>query len=358
MNCFTIIIPTHNRHDYLRRNLCYLNTFENFFDIVVLDSSNEEFIYLNEFECRIKYRHSPGLNFYGKFFDIKKFIETEYVLICADDDFVILESVLEIIKYLDKNREYGSGQGVSQSFFLNKNNKLSKFNTYNNMVEDYINDDSSSNRILHFMKNYIYPTHYSVIRTTIFIKIFDKLSSQDNIFLYYSQLYEFLLPLYLIIESKHFVHNIFYYAREIIFNSSGHLIITVDEVITNKKYKNDYNIFLSSVSEYLSRIENINLNDARKIIEEAIQVYVYCFLPEFHKLKILKKIFYKKKIIHIVFFLYRIILKIITKIKLDRLFHLRIKNLIRQYSYISENNKSEEKYWSLIEMFILKHSSS
>ena len=111
---FSIIIPTYERHDILRRSIDYYKNFN--CNVLIADSSADK---INcEFPNNIIYRHFPGLSFSKKILKIAETVATRYVCVTGDDDF-LLESTLQIgSSFLDQNLDFVSVQGIYLIFAL------------------------------------------------------------------------------------------------------------------------------------------------------------------------------------------------------------------------------------------------
>lgn len=112
----TILIPTHNRHHYLDR--CVRWFLDLPYPIVVVDSSATE--WQSEFRTRerIRYIHMPG-GFEVYLPKLQKglaAVETSYVAMCADDDFITADGLAQSIVFLDGHPDYSFCQGYAYSF--------------------------------------------------------------------------------------------------------------------------------------------------------------------------------------------------------------------------------------------------
>ncbi|KKL68331.1 hypothetical protein LCGC14_2126020, partial [marine sediment metagenome] len=97
----SLIIPTHNRHQYLTRVLDYYNGIN--LKILVADSSQKEYPFKNKYD--IDYFHYPNYIPHKKLADIIQEVKTPYVFMCADDDFIIPKAIEKCIKFLDNNSD-------------------------------------------------------------------------------------------------------------------------------------------------------------------------------------------------------------------------------------------------------------
>lgn len=107
MNNFTLIIPTHNRHNYLKRSMDYFKNLKA--EVVYCDSSSEK--YEGELNNNVRYLHLPDKKFAEKILLAITEVNTDFVAMCADDDFVIIESLYEGVDFLMQNRNYKTTVG-------------------------------------------------------------------------------------------------------------------------------------------------------------------------------------------------------------------------------------------------------
>lgn len=110
MKNFTLIIPTHNRHDYLKRSMAYFKDLDA--EVIYCDSSSEEFEqYAEGVADNIKYLHLPGKKFAEKLLIVLAEIKTDFVAMCPDDDFIIIDSLYKGLDFLTHNKNYRTTVG-------------------------------------------------------------------------------------------------------------------------------------------------------------------------------------------------------------------------------------------------------
>lgn len=127
MNNFTLIIPTHNRHLYLKRSIEYFKNLNA--EVIYCDSSSEK--YKGNLTNNIKYLHFPENNFSEKILLALVDVKSKYVALCADDDFIIIESLYQGFEFLEKNREFSSIVGKYIAFNQHFNDEYYKhYNTF------------------------------------------------------------------------------------------------------------------------------------------------------------------------------------------------------------------------------------
>jgi glycosyltransferase domain-containing protein len=116
----TLVIPTYNRNYYLSRCLWYHAHFP-FGEIIVADSSPEEKKVVNRetvakvremFGANVRYlEYEPetekyGGDIYRKWGDAVQHVETEYSQIVTDKEFLIPDTLIIHIRYLEQNLDY------------------------------------------------------------------------------------------------------------------------------------------------------------------------------------------------------------------------------------------------------------
>lgn len=110
---YSIIIPTHNRQSLMEKNIKYFSSFGNV-SVYICDSTEEA--YTGKFPKNITYLHKPGLSFVKKMAATLLLVETPVVAVCADDDFVLQETINGIVEKIVKS---GYSMGVGRYFGFN-----------------------------------------------------------------------------------------------------------------------------------------------------------------------------------------------------------------------------------------------
>ena len=111
----TLVIITHNRYGFLLRLLRFYNLYDYNFNIIILDSSTVEQKY-KDLDILLEKKNirweKIQLDVADKIAYGSNLIQTEYSVICADDDFIIPDAILKCISFLDNNLEYSSAHGI------------------------------------------------------------------------------------------------------------------------------------------------------------------------------------------------------------------------------------------------------
>ena len=163
----SLIIPTHNRHRYLTRILDYYKNIE--INVFIADSSllkysikNLENNSTSKNKFKINYYHYPSYAYFNKLADIIQKVKTKYVVICADDDFLLPSAIQKCVEFLEKNPDYSSVQGFYASF-INTYNSIYFFSTYPSLRNYVINANTPEKRVKYHMSKYMH-LFYSIHR--------------------------------------------------------------------------------------------------------------------------------------------------------------------------------------------------
>ena len=164
---YSIIIPTHERHNLLMRSIDYYQNFN--CNIFIADSSVKKLNY--EFPDNITYIHLPGLSFVKKILEVAESVKTPYVCLSADDDY-LLESSLQFGQdFLDSNLDYVSTQGRYLGFEVVENQVIFT-PKYSRLSSCYaVTNEDIFARVVRAYNPYMHQ-FYSIHRTELFIKSF------------------------------------------------------------------------------------------------------------------------------------------------------------------------------------------
>ena len=131
MSNFSLIIPTYNRPNRLRRLLDYYNKYGKNFNIIVADSSSNENKKLNKKSVLIFSNlsiiyldnYSSKINTFYKIPDASNHVDTKYSVLCADDDFITADGIYKSVDFLEKNSDFSVVQGKFIAFSIKNNDK-------------------------------------------------------------------------------------------------------------------------------------------------------------------------------------------------------------------------------------------
>ena len=266
----TIFIPTHNRHQYLQRIIDYYSFHKIEWPIIICDSTCHKFN--GEFRQKnIKYLHYPMVKPVDKVSKGMNSVHTKYCVMCADDDFIVPQTINSCVSFLKKNKDYSSVQGKYISFIYSGGNHIKLTPSYNYKVN--ISSDNACERLLQQFNPYMHQ-FYSVHHIQTLRDCFNiALGSFEN-----GCLFEIALAMMASINGKHKILQNFYCAREVIARSDGRTYDKMDIVATGKEYKTEYNNFLERITQYLVSKTDLDFDNARTCVLSAIDVYLYKFM--------------------------------------------------------------------------------
>ena len=193
----TVILTTHNsRYGFICRCLdIYEKEYGNYnLQIVITDSGPlekfdviKEDIISKKYNLRIKFVHFLSKKYYqtlkrdafgkvryeyaGRLKEAIKLVNTEYVVLAADDDFYFPEYFTKSLDFLEKHHDYGSVYGHMLKFELDKFTPFGKISNLwiskdNNPPNPWIEDEVVESRLNNLGKNpWAWFSWYAVQRT-------------------------------------------------------------------------------------------------------------------------------------------------------------------------------------------------
>jgi glycosyltransferase domain-containing protein len=334
----TIVIPTYNRPGYLKRLLDYYSAFD--VDVVVSDSSKEAFDGLAGFR-RVRYFHYPSLDMVDKLALTLKKIRTKYLVFCGDDDFIIVESVCECIRFLEENPDYASAQGYYTSFYKKK--KRAVYGpSYLHIIGFDNNSPSAETRVRTQLLNYM-DTLYSVQRTAnmrqIYAYAYRKVSDYN--------LMELIVTIGTLINGKHRVLPIFYCARESVDGSYSDFTVNLDQIAVMGSFAEQYGHFGDILTAHYARRAGTSKENAKKIISHLLDEYInmHRMVKSSARMKVIGKIDHVSAVagrgMRYLYF------------ELKRIRNIR---LVRKTTGFPYDDKEARKQLEEIDSFIMKHN--
>ena len=287
MTDYNIIIPTYNRPDYLRRILGYYDSFGEDFKIIVSDSSSDENKELNRktissvSNLDIKHldNYPPETNPYHKLADVVNYVATKYCVLCADDDFVTPNGIKEAVDFLENSPDFRTAHGQYISFFLkNKRNNLAFYwkGAYPGKSITFPEADA---RLVFHLSNYT-PTFFAVHRTDSLKMVYQESvkSKVDPVF------FGELLPSMLtIVYGKMKRLEALYAARD--EEARLEYWPSLKDAIGSGVYNEEYAKFKDCLATHLSQQSQLDIEESKRIIDEAMSAYMSVFMKVHHPSK-------------------------------------------------------------------------
>jgi len=265
----TIIIPTYNRPQYLNRILDYFDSFDDCYDIIVVDSSydsnkalNKELVSSHK-RARITYlsSYSPDTYFYDKLLDSLRHVKTKYCVMCADDDFIVPNGISQAVDFLDKNEEFIVAHGHYMSFWLEKDSSgASKF--YYSLPYPF----SPSVQPIRLRKAKAF---YGVYRTPVFRMFVKEIAENIDNLVFAEIMYYSLTSLY----GKEKQLDVLYYAREYMAKDIRFRYETLGDIIERGAYDEKYRRYKQCLSRHVMKTLGVTPSEASRLIDEFIDTW-------------------------------------------------------------------------------------
>ncbi|UYP48041.1 hypothetical protein NEF87_004326 [Candidatus Lokiarchaeum ossiferum] len=278
----TIIIPTYNRPLYLERCLGYFNFTKCKYKIIVADSSCEKNKELNEIiiakfpDINICYNNSFTLDtmLFRKIKTIIDQIETEYCVICADDDFIIPNKIKNSLNFLNSNPSFTAVAGYS-IVFINERNIFKKpkviWQNYHQQLFPYMNNTNENMKLrLNQTFSHYFPTFYYFHRTKFLKMIFEETLKFTNDY----RFGELFPALTTTIHGKIKTLDFYSGAREFLEQSDGKVAEKISDFIEKGTYDHKFSKFKAGLVENILKTTNLSKVDAIRQIDEGMQLYL------------------------------------------------------------------------------------
>lgn len=279
MTKIAIIIPTYNRPSYLKRVLGYYSGCKINYKIIITDSSSSG----NKKQNKEIIKHFPDLNILHfsaypinidpnrKIFYALDHIKSRYCVICADDDFITPNGISQSVDFLENHPDFTVAQGHYINFLLKTKRRKPRFywmSAYHLSESNIFGGPEK--RLFKHLANYSITTFYGVHRTDFLKMIFrESLKFTDD-----SNFGELLLSMLTSIYGKMKCLDILYAAREKIPNSGGQTSKNMYDFIKEGSYNEKYNKFKNCLAAHLSKQSQLNIEESKKIIDNAMSEYL------------------------------------------------------------------------------------
>jgi len=267
----TVIIPTHERSNYLRRALEYWENCP--YHLMIVDSSKLAF---QNIPKKCEYLHLPGKTFVEKITLALQQLKTPFVAMCPDDDFHSFASLKDCALFLQQNAEYASVHGHYISF-LQQANGLQFSITYNNIHGYELISDDPEQRIADAMHRYVIQL-WAVHRKEYLLKALDACQGISN-----DRAVELTIALVPMMYGKHKVLPMFYSARERLPDSWGVTEPPLLQWLSSPEKSNEVHNWKVNLAKLLSDSTGKAFETCFQTIDQAIGGYVKVLSDSHHR---------------------------------------------------------------------------
>ena len=324
----SIMIPTKNRPSFILRQLKYYSISSYKGIILIGDSSDKRFFEENKNniikygkELTIRHFHKPELTADKTLAFLSSEVQTDYSVNVADDDIILVESILEGINFLDSHVEYSAVHG--KAFLMSMENgkckpfgKLDSFSQYPMAI---ISEDTALGRVKEFFDN-VLNVNMAIVRSKINMDAFKEIKKLSN---YYSTYIFGEIVHGSIVCSRGKIGQIenCYLIRQS-HEDQYYSSLDIEEWRSRDDWQDQYNILNLAINREILTYDNIeDINNKTSLIlsrwlESLINnvmmkdkispsvisyIGVKKFLKRYSILRVLHRLLFKKNILNIVF---------------------------------------------------------
>lgn len=259
----SIVIPSRNRPSYLARAIAYYAQFDAI-QLIVCDSSEQPFT--GEIPKHVSYHHFPEASFVEKIQSILPSLAKDYVVLSADDDFLLEHALNESIDFLSANPTYSSVQGNYIAYY-NLGKSLYYLPLYTQRIGKSIDFEAPLDRIASYWGSGI-QLFYSVYQKEDFCKVIQTADRSIRSL----NLLEYHIGLTALLLGKNKYLPVFYSVRELISNSAG-TNIGLDVLVSDPNQAVQYEAFIAGVSKVFSEMQPMAKNH-EGILRQQISQYL------------------------------------------------------------------------------------
>lgn len=263
----TIVIPTHERPQYLSRALDYYSRIS--FPVLVADSSRAA--YSGAIPQNAVYRHMPGMPILEKVRGFMPLVDTPCMAFCADDDFTVPRAAEACAAFLMANPDYASAQGHYVMALPNAQGVELEAG-YPDNFRVRLDSDDPAKRLLQLFSPYV-QNFYAVHRTETWQAFY---ALQTEKIPHYCVL-ELLGAMLAAILGKHKVLPLFYSVRDRFLDDDRKNPLrreNIDIVSSDPAYAEEYETFLASLAGHLTAKAGLSPQNARGAVQAALDLFV------------------------------------------------------------------------------------
>ncbi len=257
----TLFIPTHNRPGYLARILKYYSGIS--IKILVADSSSTRFEG-EGLSDQVTYIHLPGDSLPKKMAKTLKMVNTKFVVMCADDDFIIPEGIEACLDYLKSNKGFIAAHGNCISYHKHfPDSESIVFSVmYTSQLSYQISLEDPFERAGQLFNPY--RTIFCAVHYTKNLQLaYQETIPVNNLFLN-----EYLSGVIPIVTGKYIELPVFYQVREYAEDSGDKTTDNLDIITSDTRYREEYQLWLRYISRIVSGITGLSEEDSFNKIDQ------------------------------------------------------------------------------------------
>lgn len=262
----TLILILHNRHKNLDRLMAYYRDVD--FPVLIADSSAEKHHFAEPLTAQFTHLYTPRLSYTAKLEAVLQQVQTPYVVLCADDDFIIPAAIESCVQFLEKEPGYACAQGNCICYWKNSLNEAEiDFRPIYKRYDYHVTGHTALERIKALFNDYR-SLLYGVHRTAPLREAFTGAGQAFNN-LYLNEYLTAVIPM---VYGAYKELPLLYQVREYAFDSDDKTADNIDTIVTNKAYREEWQRFVDFIARKTQRIAG--LPDETVIARELNAIFV------------------------------------------------------------------------------------
>lgn len=275
MTELTIVVPTRNRPNSLRRLLTFYKKLDFDPKLYIADSSDDNQITANEEICanidlNIDYNtYSTELRLVKKIRDALRNVTTSFTVLSADDDFIRPSGIDQAVQFLLNDESFSAAHGNYISFKAEQVGSDIQFSWKPSYVDSQsLDEQKPEDRLQSHHANYV-PTFYSVHRT-LSIQEGYKRAVEATTDVRFGE----LLPSMTAVINGKFKHlNVFYGARYSA-QQTGSTADNFIDFIREGTFRSKYDRYQDSLAGHLEARSKLTYEESLTVVDDAMISYL------------------------------------------------------------------------------------
>ncbi len=215
-----------------------------------------------------QHMYLPGTSFTQKIEQVLHEVTTTYAAMCADDDFIVTESLCDCVHFLDEHSDYAIAQGKAirydkESIATGNIRYRLLYNETHNVEEE-----DAKLRLQHMFHPYR-SVLYAVFRTSALRNAF--YGAGEVV----SQLYlnEYITAFIPILSGKYIELPLLYQVREFALDSDDKTAVNLDNMVNESRYSHDLSRFTAFIIHHTSALTGMSLEETETFIQAIITAF-------------------------------------------------------------------------------------
>lgn len=305
-----IYIPTLNKPDFVIRQIKYYASLNSPHPVYIGDNSSPENAQilqkaLENFKNKleINYIYRPAEQAESQL-NLVSQIKEKYAAFVGDDDFLVPNSLTKCAQFLENNPDYSLASGLAVSFSLDRPGPYGKIVNLSDYPRPEVLEEKGKDRLMDYLNRY-HVTLFSVARTADLKRDWElSVKAKDRSFQT-----EIMLGTLAIVRGKSKTLDCLSLVRQM--HDSRQPSPDIFDWLAKPDWAETYQYFLEVLAKELTKIDVPNERLAKKIVKEAMWLYIQnhlvsghlipnqnknylnLFKKTFVKIPFAKKIFYK-----------------------------------------------------------------